>query len=149
MSSETVTVSIRRLRAGVELPRSMSELAAGLDLAAALDEPVTLAPLERALVPTGLAIALPPGHEAQIRPRSGLAIKLGLTLLNAPGTIDADFRGELRVIVINLGQEPVTIQNGERIAQMVVARVSRVAWNEVDQLDESKRGGGGFGSTGS
>ncbi len=148
MSVDTVTVRIRRLRDGVELPRYMSELAAGLDLAAALDAPLTLAPMERALVPTGIAIALPPGVEAQIRPRSGLAIKLGLTLLNTPGTIDPDFRGQIQLIVINLGNESVTIESGERLAQMVVARVARVEWAEVDNLDDTKRGGGGFGSTG-
>ena len=148
MSVDTVTVRIRRLRDGIELPRAMSERAAGLDLAAALDAPVVLAPLERALVPTGLAISLPEGYEAQIRPRSGLALRLGLTLLNTPGTIDSDYRGELRLIVINLGNEPVTIENGERLAQMIVARVARVEWAEVDELDETKRGGGGFGSTG-
>ena len=149
MSVDTVTVRIRRLRDGIELPRYMSDLAAGLDLAAALDAPLTLAPMERTLVPTGIAIALPPGIEAQIRPRSGLAIKLGLTLLNTPGTIDADYRGEIRLIVINLGEEPVTIVSGERLAQMVVARFARVEWAEVENLDETKRGGGGFGSTGS
>ena len=148
MSVDTVTVRIRRTRDGVELPRYMSELAAGLDLSAALDAPVTLAPMERALVPTGIAIALPPGVEAQIRPRSGLALRLGLTLLNTPGTIDADYRGEIRLIVINLGEEPATISSGERLAQMVVARVARVEWTEVENLDETKRGGGGFGSTG-
>ena len=148
MSVDTVTVRIRRLRDGVELPRYMSELAAGLDLAAALDAPLTLAPMERALVPTGIAIALPPGVEAQIRPRSGLALRLGLTLLNTPGTIDADYRGEIRLIVINLGEESATIANGERLAQMVVARVARVDWTEVESLDETKRGGGGFGSPG-
>jgi dUTP pyrophosphatase len=109
---------------------------------------VVLAPLERALVPTGIAIALPPGHEAQIRPRSGTALRLGLTLLNTPGTIDADYRGEIRLIVINLGREPVTIRHGERLAQMVVARFARVCWDEVAELDETDRGGGGFGSTG-
>jgi dUTP pyrophosphatase len=149
VSVDTVTVRIRRLRDGVELPRYMSEHAAGLDLAAALDEPVELAPLERALVPTGIAISLPVGHEAQIRPRSGLAHRLGLTLLNTPGTIDGDYRGEIRLIVINLGSERVTIRNGERLAQMVVARVARVEWAEVETLDETMRGGGGFGSTGS
>ena len=127
----------------------MSERAAGLDLAAALDEPVTLKPLERALVPTGIAISLPDGYEAQIRPRSGLAHRLGLTMLNTPGTIDGDYRGEVRLIVINLGSEPVTIANGERLAQMVVARVAHVDWAEVEVLDETERGGGGFGSTGS
>jgi dUTP pyrophosphatase len=126
----------------------MSERAAGLDLAVALDAPIALAPLERALVPTGIAISLPVGHEAQIRPRSGLAHRLGLTLLNTPGTIDSDYRGEIRLIVINLGTEAVTIKDGERLAQMVVARVEHVEWTEVEALDETERGGGGFGSTG-
>jgi dUTP pyrophosphatase len=147
--TDGVTVRIRRLREGVELPRYMSERAAGLDLAAALDAPVVLNPLERALIPTGLAVSLPEGYEAQIRPRSGLALRLGLTLLNTPGTIDADYRGQIQLIVINLGNEAVTIETGERLAQMVVARVARVEWTEVDSLDETDRGSGGFGSTGS
>jgi dUTP pyrophosphatase len=148
MSGDVVTVRIRRLRPDVELPRSMSAQAAGLDLAAALDEDVVLAPLERSLIPTGIAIGLPEGHEAQIRPRSGAALRLGLTLLNTPGTIDADYRGEIRLIVINLGREPVTIRHGERLAQMVVARFARISWDEVATLDDTERGDGGFGSTG-
>ncbi len=126
----------------------MSEQAAGLDLAAALDEPVTLAPGERALVGTGLAIALDPGFEAQVRPRSGLALKHGVTLLNSPGTIDADYRGEVRVLLVNLGHETVTIQPGDRIAQMVIAPVTRVECIESDSLDDTTRGSGGFGHTG-
>lgn len=148
MQDETVTVRVRRLRPDAELPRAMSAQAAGVDLVAALDADLVLAPLERALVPTGIAIALPPGYEAQIRPRSGLAHRLGVTLLNTPGTIDADYRGEIRVIVINLGQEAATLRAGDRIAQMVVARFARVEWAEVETLDETERGSGGFGSTG-
>jgi len=126
----------------------MTVLAAGMDLAAAIDEPVTLAPGSRARVGTGIAISLPAGYEAQIRPRSGLADRHGLTLLNAPGTIDADYRGEIQVIVVNHGGEAVTIRNGDRIAQMIVGPVSHVELVEVDELDETDRGGGGFGHTG-
>jgi len=143
-----VRVRIRRLRSDAVVPRYMTVLAAGMDLAAAIDEPVTLAPGARARVGTGIAISLPAGYEAQIRPRSGLADRHGLTLLNAPGTIDADYRGEIQVIVVNHGGEPVTIRNGERIAQMIVGPVSRVEWVEVDALDDTDRGGGGFGHTG-
>lgn len=121
---------------------------AGMDLKANIDEPITLAPLERALVATGLYIALPEGTEAQIRPRSGLAAKHGITVLNTPGTIDADYRGEIKVILVNLSNEPFTINPGERIAQMVVARYEKVEWEEVDTLDDTERGAGGFGSTG-
>ncbi|MGH7855781.1 MAG: dUTP diphosphatase [Candidatus Binatia bacterium] len=148
MTEGIVAVRVRRLREGVELPRYMTERAAGLDLAAALDGEVTIAPLARATIPTGIAIALPPGYEAQIRPRSGLAERHGLTLLNTPGTIDADYRGEIRVIVVNLGEAPVTIRPGERIAQMIVGPVARVSWQEVADLDETERGSGGFGHTG-
>lgn len=144
----SVTVRIRRLRDGVELPRAMTPLAAGLDLAADLEEDVVLEPLGRATLPTGLAIALPEGYEGQVRPRSGLASRHGVTLLNTPGTIDADYRGEIRVILVNLGSEPVTIRHGERIAQLVVAPVARVEWQEVDELDGTDRGPGGFGHTG-
>jgi len=126
----------------------MTVLAAGMDLAAAIDEPVTLAPGARARVGTGIAISLPAGYEAQIRPRSGLADRHGLTLLNTPGTIDADYRGEIQVIVVNHGDQAVTIRNGDRIAQMIVGPVSRVEWVEVDALDDTDRGGGGFGHTG-
>ena len=119
-----------------------------MDLRAELKEPVTLRPLERALVPTGLFIELPGGYEAQIRPRSGLAAKRGLTMLNSPGTIDSEYRGEIKCIVVNLSNEPQTIEPGERIAQMVIARYERVSWQEVDSLEETQRGAGGFGSTG-
>ena len=119
-----------------------------MDLRANLDEPVTLAPLQRCLVPTGLFISLPKGYEAQVRPRSGLAIKKGVTVLNAPGTIDADYRGEICVILVNLSQEPFVINDGERVAQMVVARHEQVEWTEVEILDDTERGAGGFGHTG-
>ena len=130
------------------LPAYATPLSAGMDLRANLDEPITLAPLERRLVPTGLSIALPEGFEAQIRPRSGLALKKGITLLNTPGTVDADYRGEIGVIMINLSQEPFVINDGERIAQMVVARHEQVSWQLVEVLDETERGTGGFGHTG-
>lgn len=129
------------------LPRYQTELSAAVDLTANIDEPITLNPLERALIPTGIYIALPPGHEAQIRPRSGLALKYGISMVNAPGTIDADYRGEIGVILINLGQEPFTINGGDRIAQMVIAKHEVVEWDEVETLDETGRRGG-FGSTG-
>ena len=141
-------VRIKRLRPDASLPRYMTSHAAGMDLAAAIDEPVTLAARERASVGTGIAISLPEGYEAQIRPRSGLATRHGITLLNSPGTIDADYRGEIRVILINHGSEAATIRSGDRIAQMIVGPVTRVDWIEVDELDETERGGGGFGHTG-
>lgn len=133
---------------GHALPAYATDLSAGVDLRACLETPVTLGPLERALIPTGLRIALPPGYEAQLRPRSGLAIKHGLTLLNSPGTIDADYRGEIKAIVVNLSSEPFTIANGERICQMVVARHEHVEFEDVATLDETERGEGGFGHTG-
>jgi deoxyuridine 5''-triphosphate nucleotidohydrolase (dut) len=135
-------------RSGRPVPAYATALSAGMDLRACLDTPVTLGPLERALVPTGLFIALPPGFEAQVRPRSGLAAKHGVTVLNTPGTIDADYRGEIKVILVNLSNTPFEIVPGERIAQMVVARHERVEWEETDSLDETERGAGGFGSTG-
>ena len=135
-------------KSGQQLPAYATELSAGMDLRANLESPITLAPLERALVPTGLFIALPAGFEAQVRPRSGLAAKHGITVLNTPGTIDADYRGEIKVILVNLSNTPFEIVPGERIAQMVVARHERVEWDEVDVLDETARGAGGFGSTG-
>lgn len=130
------------------LPAYATALSAGLDLRAFLEAPVTLRPLERRLVPTGLYIALPAGYEAQVRPRSGLALKHGITVLNAPGTIDADYRGEVCVILVNLSEAPFDIVPGERIAQLVVARHEQVEWEPVEALDETLRGGGGFGSTG-
>ena len=130
------------------LPAYATSLSAGLDLRANLSEPVTLQPLQRCLVPTGLFIALPPGYEAQVRPRSGLAVKHGLTVLNSPGTIDADYRGEVCVVLVNLSSDPFVINDGERIAQLVVARFEQVEWEPVNQLDETERGAGGFGHTG-
>lgn len=150
--SGAMEIQITRLPHGrdLPLPAYQSALAAGLDLIAAVpaDKPLTLAPGARALIPTGIAIALPPGIEAQVRPRSGLAIKHGLTVLNAPGTIDADYRGELHVLLINLGSEQVAIERGMRIAQLIVATVARANLIEVAGLNETKRGSGGFGSTG-
>jgi dUTP pyrophosphatase len=133
---------------GNPVPAYATPLSAGMDLHAANAEPITLEPMERCLVPTGIMIELPEGFEAQIRPRSGLAAKHGVTVLNTPGTIDADYRGEIKVILINLGQEPFTIRQGERIAQMVVARHERVEWQQAEALGETARGAGGFGHTG-
>ena len=148
---EVIDVTVTRLPHGMDLPLPsyQSALAAGLDLIAAvpLDAPLMLAPGGRALVPTGIAIALPPGHEAQVRPRSGLAVKYGLTVLNAPGTIDADYRGEVQVLLANLGGEAVAIPRGMRIAQLVVATVARAQLREISSLGETERGTGGFGST--
>jgi dUTP pyrophosphatase len=147
-----VTVQVTRVRgdadSDLDFPRYMTDHASGLDLMAAVNEPLTIEPGRIVLVPTGLAVAIPPGYEAQIRPRSGLALKHGLTLINTPGTIDADYRGEIGLAVVNLGPEPVTIQRGDRVAQMVVNRVWRAELEIVDQLDETERGGGGFGHTG-
>ena len=134
--------------AGLPLPRYETELSAGLDLVAAVEAPVVLAPGGRALVPTGLAIALPAGTEAQVRPRSGLALKHGVTCLNTPGPIDADYRGEVKVLLINLGDADFTVERGTRIAQMVVAPVAQAVWRPVASLNETPRGAGGFGSTG-
>ncbi|MBJ7417839.1 MAG: dUTP diphosphatase [Niveispirillum sp.] len=145
-----ISISIRRLPHGADLalPAYATALSAGIDLLAAVAEPVTLEPGQRKLIPTGIAIALPAGFEAQIRPRSGLALKNGISLVNSPGTIDADYRGEIGVIVINHGDQPFTVERGTRIAQMVIARHERAVWTEVDNLDETARGSGGFGSTG-
>jgi dUTP pyrophosphatase len=130
------------------LPSYATPLSAGMDLRANLDEPIVLRPMQRCLVPTGLFIALPPGYEAQVRPRSGLAIKRGITVLNAPGTIDADYRGEICVVLINLSAEDFVIEDGERIAQMIIARHEQVVWEETDALSDTERGAGGFGHTG-
>lgn len=130
------------------LPAYATAHAAGMDIVAALTEPVTLKFGERAMIPTGLSIALPEGYECQIRPRSGLAAKNGVTVLNSPGTVDADYRGEIKAILINLGQEPFTIERGMRIAQMVIAQYTRADWRVSEELDETARGAGGFGSTG-
>jgi dUTP pyrophosphatase len=133
---------------GLELPAYATALSAGVDLRAAVSAPLTLKPMERALVPTGLALALPEGFEAQIRPRSGLALKHGITCLNSPGTIDADYRGEVKVLLVNLGAEDFIVHRGERVAQMVVARHARAGFVQSDQLSETARGEGGFGHTG-
>ena len=130
------------------LPQYATEQSAGLDLRANLDSPVELKPLERKLIPTGLYMALPKGYEAQVRPRSGLAIKKGISVLNSPGTIDADYRGEICVILINLSDQPFLINDGERIAQMVIARHEQAEWEQVDVLDQTERGAGGFGHSG-
>jgi dUTP pyrophosphatase len=146
---EEVRVSIRRLSGGDDLavPAYMTPGAAGMDLAAAVVKEVAILPGERALIPTGFCIVLPEGFEAEIRPRSGLALKNGITLLNAPGTIDADYRGEIKLILMNHGQEPFLVRRGDRVAQMVVHRVSRVVWMEIDEAPPSLRGDGGFGHT--
>ncbi len=143
-------VFVQRLAHGADLPLPSYATAqsAGLDLMAAVGDEVTLAPGARQLIPTGLAIALPAGFEAQVRPRSGLALKHGITVLNSPGTIDADYRGEVQVLLINHGAQPFVIKRGDRIAQMVVAPVTQIAWNIVERLDETERGSGGYGSTG-
>lgn len=130
------------------LPSYATPLSAGMDLRANLDEPITLRPLQRCLVPTGIFIALPAGFEAQVRPRSGLAVKKGITVLNSPGTIDADYRGEVCVVLVNLSQEPFVVEDGERIAQMIVSRHDQVEWEPVEMLSETERGAGGFGHTG-
>jgi dUTP pyrophosphatase len=149
-TSPSITVRVTRLAHGADLPLPQYATAqsAGLDLVAAVADDFRLAPGERALIPTGIAIALPPGYEAQIRPRSGLALKHGITTLNTPGTIDADYRGEVGVILINHGQEVFTIRRGDRIAQMVVAPVTQLIWSEQATLEPTARGAGGFGSTG-
>lgn len=141
-------VQIKKLRPDAIVPRYMSEEAAGLDVCAALDAPVVLQPGQRAAIDTGLAIALPRGFEAQVRPRSGLARQHGITLVNAPGTVDSDFRGSVAILVINHGQEPVKIEPGQRIAQLVIAPVVQAELVEVDELPATARGAGGFGSTG-
>ena len=130
------------------LPQYATSLSAGMDLRANLESPIVLKPLQRCLVPTGIYMALPEGYEAQVRPRSGLAIKKGISVLNSPGTIDADYRGEVCVILVNLSTEDFVIEDGERIAQMVIARHEQAEWHEVDVLDETERGAGGFGHTG-
>jgi dUTP pyrophosphatase len=148
----TPTVAVKRLPhgEGLPLPAYETQHAAGMDLRAALpeDAPLTLRPGDRHAVPTGLCLAIPPGFEGQVRPRSGLAARSGVTCLNSPGTIDADYRGEVRVILINLGEEAVTIRRGDRIAQLLISPVAQAEWREVDSLDGTARGEGGFGSTG-
>lgn len=148
--SQQVTVQIKRLPhgEGLALPAYATEDSSGLDLPAAIEQPVTLAPGERCLIPTGFCLALPSGFEAQLRPRSGLALKQGLTVLNSPGTVDADYRGEVSVLLINLGQAAVTLERGMRIAQMVVQPVARARLELTEELPDSGRGAGGYGSTG-
>ncbi len=143
-------IKVKRLphAEGLPLPFYATEYASGMDLLSAVYEPVILKPMQRALIPTGIAVEIPPGYEAQIRPRSGLAIKHGITLLNTPGTIDADYRGEIKVILINLGEEDFVINRGDRIAQMVICPVVRVELEEVEELSTTRRSEGGFGSTG-
>ena len=150
MTESTIAIPVRvePEGKGLELPRYQTEHAAGMDLLAAVESDLVLEPGERALISTGISIALPPGYEAQIRPRSGLALKHGLTLLNSPGTIDADYRGTISLVLVNHGTEPVSIARGERMAQMVVARVERVELERVNDLPTSRRGPGGFGHTG-
>lgn len=150
MSQHSLRISIRRFPGTEDLPLPSYQTAgsAGMDLYAAVTEPRILAPGERTAIPTGIAVAVPMGYEAQIRARSGLARKQGIALVNAPGTVDSDYRGEISVLIINLGQEPVTIQRGERIAQVVICPVLRVEWEEVSELDDTERGAGGFGHTG-
>lgn len=149
-SLDHISVHVARMQHAMDLPlpNYATEQSAGMDLCAAIDAPITLQPGQHGMVPTGLSIALPAGFEAQVRPRSGLAAKNGVTVLNSPGTIDADYRGEIKAILINLSQTPFVIERGMRIAQMVVARHSTVTWAEVETLDETARGAGGFGSTG-
>lgn len=145
------TVQITRIREGFDdlpLPTYATSGAAGMDIRAALTESLRLEPGQRAAVPTGIAVALPPGYECQVRPRSGLAMKHGISMVNNPGTVDEDYRGEIAVLLVNHGTEPFTIERGERIAQIVIARYERVAWEVVENLPESDRGSGGFGSTG-
>lgn len=152
MSTDDLSITIELTphahAVGLKLPTYATEQSAGMDLSAALEEAIELGPGERALIPTGLSIALPPGYEAQIRPRSGLAIKHGVTVLNTPGTVDADYRGEIKVILINHGQEEFTVERGMRIAQMVISRHVNVKWEVVKELSETERGKDGFGSTG-
>ena len=147
----SVTITVARVRPATEplpLPRYMTSGAAGMDLLADVAEPVELAPQARALIPTGIAIELPAGFEAQVRPRSGLALRHGVTLLNSPGTIDSDYRGEVQVLLINLGDQPYCVRRGDRIAQMIIAPVVRAELREADRLEDSHRGPGGFGHTG-
>ena len=150
MAKPEVCVQLERLShaEGLPLPRYMTRGSSGMDVAAALEEPITLIPGGRALVPTGFKLAIPEGFECQVRPRSGLAFKHGVTLLNTPGTIDSDYRGELKLLLINLGQEPFTIQRGDRIAQLVFASALQVTLSEVTSIEETARNGGGFGHTG-
>lgn len=146
--ADTTKIPVKLLREGAILPQYMTSLAAGMDLCAALAAPLSLQPGERQLIPTGLALAIPAGFEGQVRPRSGLALRHGLALVNSPGTIDADYRGEIGIILINLGQEIVTLNSGDRIAQLVIAPVVRAQLLEVEDLEQTQRSDGGFGHTG-
>lgn len=148
MTNITITVKRHAHAEGLALPAYQSAGAAGMDLMAALDAPITLAPGERAAIPTGLSMSIPAGYEAQIRPRSGLAFRHGLTVVNAPGTIDSDYRGEIQILLINLGADPIEITHGMRIAQMVIAPVVQAILKDTESLSETERGTGGFGSTG-
>jgi len=144
-----VAISVKRLHGkDISLPRYMTENSAGMDIFAAVDGEETLLPGERRLIPTGIAIALSPGYEAQIRPRSGLAVEAGITVLNSPGTIDADYRGEVKILIINHGDKPFAVKRGDRIAQMVIHKIYRASWNMTDNLEITERGKGGFGHTG-
>lgn len=135
-------------KSGIDLPQYATEFSAGMDVRAAIDAPVVLEPLQRAMIPTGLYLQIPEGYEVQVRPRSGLAAKKGITVLNAPGTIDADYRGQVCVILVNLSNDPFTVERGERVAQLVLAKHEIIEWEETDALEDSARGDGGFGSTG-
>ncbi len=146
--SEVLAIKITKLKNGAILPDYQTEHAAGMDLHACIDQPMTLQPLERSMVPTGLAIELPVGYEAQIRARSGLSIKHGVTMVNGVGTIDSDYRGEIGALVINLGKEPFTVEPNMRVAQMIISRYERISWQEVGELSATQRGDGGYGSTG-
>ncbi len=147
---ESIRIPIKRLRTDrpVLFPQYMTEGASGMDLFACIDADVILQPGERRLIPTGTAVAIPGGFEGQVRPRSGLAVRHGIGLINSPGTIDSDYRGEIAVLLINLGSEPFTVRDGDRIAQMIICRVSQATWQEIDELPETQRQGGGFGHTG-
>lgn len=150
MTSRQIQIQVHRLPGTEDLPMPVyaTEFSSGMDLVAAVDSDATLQPGERRAIPTGMTVAIPPGYEAQVRPRSGLAIRHGITMINAPGTIDADYRGEIQVLLINLGTEPFVIHRGDRIAQLVVAPVVQAVWCPVDVLSETERGEGGFGHTG-
>lgn len=142
-----MNIQIKKVKPNAILPQYQTAQAAGMDVHACIDEPITLQPMERILIPTGIAVALPAGYEAQLRARSGMSIKHGITMVNGIGTIDADYRGEIGALVINLGQDAFTIENGMRIAQLVIAKYESAAWQLVDELDVTERGSGGFGST--
>ena len=148
MSDIVVNVKVLDHGKDLELPQYATEGSAGLDLKAAIDNETVIRPMERKLIPTGLSMAIPEGYEAQIRPRSGLAFKKGITVLNTPGTIDSDYRGEVKVLLINLGSEDFVVEKGMRIAQLVVKKYEKIEWNEVESLDDTSRSGGGYGSTG-